>query len=689
MTDDNLPAPQPSDRTRGLSWVWLMPVLAVLVALGMVWQTYANRGPIITVTFPSANGIEAGQTPLRFRELDVGVVESVSFSEGLAAIEVHIRLEKEIADYVDDKAQFWLVAPQVSARGITGLSTVLSGVYIEGSWDGVPTEAKDRFAALTDQPLHAPGAAGTRIVLRSRSGGQLAAGAPVLFNGIEVGWIGKPVLSESGLSVTRDAFIQAPYDRRLSTATRFWDSSGLSLDIGASGISFNVDSLAALVEGGVTFGTLVTGGSSVETGHVFDVFSSARVARADALEGAGTKLPVSVLVDPTAAGLAAGTLVRFGRASVGEVTAVTGYLDPDTPTGKVQLLVDLEIIPERLGFEPGLTGDEQRAALADRVENGLRLRLASEGLLGQTAILEFVQQEDAPAETLMFDRTPFPLVPTAPARVNDATEGIDGLANRLGNLPIEELMASAIAALDSVQQLAGSPDALQLPASANALLAEARDLVGSEDVLGALADFQAATTDMRALAEEVRNSPGLANLLTALESSDQITTSLAAFSDRLPGLADDVKAITSEIRELPLGDLTASLDRLAKQLETVLGAEGIDALPASIVGTLDELQVALAELRTGGAVDNLNKTLAAAESSLTAINAATQQMPEVVTRLDSAVGTLQRAVAGYAPGSRFEVDLTSAIRDISEAAESFRSLARTIERNPNSLITGR
>lgn len=688
MTDDTLPTPQPAPKTRALSWVWVMPVLAVLVALGMVWQTYANRGPMIVVTFPTASGIVAGQTPLRYRDLDVGTVENVTFSEGLAAIEVHIRLDKEIAPYVDDEAEFWLVEPQVTARGITGLSTVLSGVYIEGSWDGETTGAATTFEALTEQPLFSPGEKGTRITLRARSGGQVASGAPVLFNGIEVGWIGKPVLSESGLVVTRDAFIQAPYDRRLSTATRFWDSSGLSLDIGAAGVSVNMESLAALVEGGVTFGTLVTGGEAIEPGHQFDVFDSLRAAREDALEGAGTRLAVSTLVDPSSTGLAAGTQVRYGSANVGEVTAVTGYRDPDTP-GAVQLLIDLEIIPERLGIEPGLTTEEQTAALAERISSGLRLRLASEGILGQTRILEFVQDPEAETAALVTDQTPHPLIPTAAPRVSDTTDGIDGLVDRIGNLPIEDLMTSAIGALESVQQLAGNPDALMIPANANGLISDARELVGSDQIRTALADFQAATTDLRGLADEIRNSPGVATLLTALERSDEITASITAFSDRLPALADDVKAITGEMRQMPLAELTGSLDRLAKQLETVLADEGIDALPETIVATLDELNQALAELRTGGAVESLNQTLAAAESSLKAIERATGTFPDVVARLDDAVRTLQGAVGGYAPGSRFEVELTGAIRDISEAADAFRSLARTLERNPNSLITGR
>lgn len=689
MTDLDLPEPSTERRGQRLSWVWIMPVLALVVAIGMVWQTYGDRGRVITVTFPAAQGIEAGKTPLRFRDLDVGFVENITFSDGLSAIEVHIRLDRDIAPYVDADAQFWLVEPRVSTRGITGLTTVLSGVYIEGSWDGTPAEAQTTFVALDKQPLFSPGEAGTRVVLRARSGGQLSAGAPVIFNGIDVGWIGEPVLSETGLTVTRDVFVRAPYDRRLTTATRFWDSSGLSLEIGTSGVTLNANSLAALVEGGVTFGTMVTGGQPIRDGHVYDVFNSLSAAREDALEGIGTKLSLSVLLPTDVARLTEGTPVRFGQVGVGEITMITGFLDPEATDEGMQLLVDIEVTPERLGVPADLAPDAQIAALEKAVEDGLRLRVAYDGILGQRTILEFVYMDDAAPARLLSGKTDHPLLPTGPDRTDRTEEGIDGLVARISSLPIEDLMTSAIGALDSVRDFAGNAEMQGLPANANGLISDARALVGSEDLLAAFRDIETAATDLQALTSAIRESDGLTTLLAALESSDEIVYGLSTFSSRLPTLADDMEAITTKVRAMPLDDLTVSLDALAQQLTTILDADGVEEMPERIVSVLSELQEAVSDLREGGAVENLNKTLLAAERSLQAIEVAAGQLPDVVARLDSAVAALQSTASGYAPGSRLHVELTGAIRDISEAADGFRSLARTIERNPNALITGR
>lgn len=683
MTELDLPTPEPETRETRISWVWLMPLLAVVVALGMLWQTYGDRGPLITVTFPAAEGIEAGVTPLRFRDVEVGVVESLSFSEGLAAIEVHIRLDEHVAEYVDEDAVFWLVRPRVSARGITGLTTVLSGVYIEGSWDGTISGERDEFTALDKAPLASPGQKGTPIVLRARSGGSLISGAPILFNGISVGWIGDPVLSADGLTVTRDAFVEAPFDARLSTSARFWDSSGLSLDIGTSGVSFKLESLAALAEGGVSFGTMVTGGEAVEPGHVFDVFDSVADARADALETVGTQMNVSVLLDAATSGLSTNTIVRFGPTKVGDVIAITGYRDPDFEDSKAQLLVEMAITPERMGFDAGLSPEEKIAELAQRVADGLRLRIASEGILGQVRILQFVEVDDAPEAELRVGLTASPIMPTTQAAPkSELPDGVQGIVTRIGDLPIEALMDSAIGALDSVTAFAGNPDAQELPANANALVEEARAVVGSEDILTALADFQSSANDLKAVTQEIRESEGLASLLKALEASEKIGDNIGTFSERLPGIAQDVEAITTDIQSVPMQELATSLDSLTKRLQAVLETEGIDALPETLRQTLAELRGTLDDLRQGGAVENLNETLAT-------IREATDKVPDLVNRLERMSVTLQGAVAGYAPGSRFEVELSGAVRDISEAARALRSLSRSIERNPGSLIRGR
>lgn len=279
---------------RNLSPIWLVPLVALLVSLGAAWRSYADRGVLIEITFENASGITPDDTTVRYRDVVIGKVEDVGFAEGLSRVSVWVRIDKEIAPYLDEDATFWVVRPEVSARGVSGLSTVLSGVYIEGAWDQTTGKARTRFEGVDSPPLAHPGRDGRRITLRTEDGRMVSEGAPVLFRGIEVGRLERPRLTVSGDSIVVDAFIEAPHDRRINSATRLWDSSGFSVSIRASGLQLDVDSIASLVAGGIEFDTVFEGGRPVSSGAVFDTTPTKRPPDARRLHGrgpAGSRLP--------------------------------------------------------------------------------------------------------------------------------------------------------------------------------------------------------------------------------------------------------------------------------------------------------------------------------------------------------------------------------------------------------------
>lgn len=573
--------PKVETKKRGFSLVWLMPLLALAISGGVVWNNYNQRGPLITILFDAASGISAGSTEVRIRDLKVGVVEDVGFTEGMTAVEVKVRLEKEIARYVDEGAEFWLVQPQVSARGVTGIGTLLSGVYIAANWDGIDGEFTDTFRALAAPPLSSIGEEGTRIVLRARAGGQLAAGAPVLTSGLEVGRIGQPQLSETGNTVTMEAFIFKPYDARLTTNTRFWDASGLSLNLGTQGVALKVDSLAALLEGGVTFGSPVTGGEPIADGQIFDVFPNEESARENAFEASILpSINLSVLLDGDVNGLNLDTLVRFRGIKAGEISDLVGVAVEDGSDNPVRLRIDLRLSPTRLGLPRDISEADAIAQLRSRVANGLRARVGQEGLFGQTVILELVRLPDQAAAEITEGDDGRLYLPTAPAAEIDPESGVNGLVARFSNLPIEELMAAATDALGNVSRLTTTADG-------------------------------------------------------------------------------------------------------------VLQAEGLDRIPQTLESTLTEVQALVEAIRTGGAIENLNATLQSADSALKSVDSAATSLPALAARLNAAAGSLETVIAGYGDQSRVYGDLRGVLSDFSKTAESFRSLARTIERNPSSLIRGR
>lgn len=581
MADHHLASPRPDTSRRRPSLVWLMPLLAIAVAGGVVWKNFADKGPLITITFPSAAGIKADTTELRIRDLRVGIVEEVGFSDDMNSVVTHVRVDKNVARFIDDDAQFWLVQPQVSARGVTGIGTLLSGVYIAASWNGEVGAPQSEFTALDVPPLTTFGERGKRVVLRTRAGGQLAAGAPVLASGIQVGRIGQPVLSATGSTVTMDAFITAPYDQRLTTNARFWDASGLSVNVGSGGLSVKMDSLAALLEGGINFGTPVTGGDPVPDGFLYEVFATEAAARADAFAaGEVPEIAASILLDSDVSGVGIGTVVRFKGVKVGEVVDVVGVAPPPGSEAAVKLRIDMSVAPERIGMSPDLTAAAMDEALASRVADGLRVRLATEGIFGQSTILEILDAPDAPDVAIVIDPEGRALLPTIAEASQEGKPSLEGLVNRIANLPIEELVTAATGSLNEITQFAATAD-------------------------------------------------------------------------------------------------------------KVLSADGIEKIPTELNDTLSEITTLLEDLRSGGAVENLNAALLASKTTLGTIDTAVMTLPELATRLNAAAAELQAVVAGYSTDSRLYGDMRGVLRETSAAAEAFRSLARTLERNPNSLITGR
>ena len=147
---------------RNLSLVWVVPLLALIVSIGVAWQSYNNKGTLITITFKDAAGITPKDTTIRFKDVIIGAVEDVNFSKDMSSVEVSARINKDVAATLNEDTLFWVVRPEVSARGISGLSTVLSGVYIDSAWTPTENASVNAFDGLSETPLIRPGHEGTR-----------------------------------------------------------------------------------------------------------------------------------------------------------------------------------------------------------------------------------------------------------------------------------------------------------------------------------------------------------------------------------------------------------------------------------------------------------------------------------------------------------------------------------------------
>lgn len=660
----------------GVNVIWLVPFLALVVTLAIAWNAYAERGKVISVEFADATGIVPGSTALRFREITVGQVEAVRFSEDLSRVVVDITVDRDVAQYIDDQAAFWIVRPQVTAQGVSRLDTVLTGSFIEGYWDNQVTTPQEDFVGLERPPLDSESAEGTWVRLTVDEAAGLSDGAPILYRGIRVGRMENLRLSDNGDSVVADAFVEAPHDARLTSSTVFWDISGFSLSLGAGGVSFNVDSLSSLVQGGVSFDTPVSGGQPIETGHVFRVQPDEDTARNSLFTADQSgQLRLTVLVDNSVRGLAKGAEVQFQGLAVGEVTdlAVRVIEAQDGLGPETLQQVSIAISPARLGLAPDATPDQALEFLAEAVETGLRARVASAGFFGSSLMIELVSLPESPEAAIDLDATPYPIIPAVEGDISDFTQTAEGFINRVGELPIEEVLKSATDMMNSITTLTSSQDTRAIP----------------ESLRKTIADAQSTLSDIRGMVQDLRDSGAAGNAGTALASASEMAEKLNTATDRLPAILEALETASLSAQEVDFAAIGTQAEGILADLRAMLGTEDAAQLPRNLSATLEAASGLLNDLRDGNATGSLNNALQSASIAADEIAASVQELPELIRRLEATATRADAVLAAYGNRSTFNAEAINMLRELRRATASFGSLARMIERNPRAFILGR
>jgi paraquat-inducible protein B len=265
------PPPVEIRRRRLPSAIWAIPIVAALIGAYLVWVDYTQRGPTITIVFDDATGLVAGKTIVKYKDVEVGKVATVSLNQDLSKINVTAEMHREFAPFLTEGAQFWLVSAQISASGVSGLETLLSGAYV--GIDPGPTggQEKREFAALSEPPLIRSDVPGTEYVLHADKLGGVGRGSIVTFQGFLAGQILGAELSDDRKSTVFRAFVKAPYDELVTRTSRFWNASGFSVAVSSSGMQVDIDSLQTIVAGGVAFDS-GAGGDRAAAGTAFPLF---------------------------------------------------------------------------------------------------------------------------------------------------------------------------------------------------------------------------------------------------------------------------------------------------------------------------------------------------------------------------------------------------------------------------------
>ncbi len=659
----------------GLQLVWLVPILALIVTLGVGWNAIAGRGTVITVAFKDATGIVPGETALKFREITVGKVETVRFTDDLQQVLVNVRVEKELAPYIDKDARFWIVRPQVSAEGISRLDTVLTGAFIEGYWDDKIEGPVRRFEGLAKAPLTSPGAVGTRIVLSAERSRGMSEGAPITFRGLQVGRMQNLRLSDDDGSVLADVFIAAPHDQRLTSNTVFWDTSGFSVSLGAQGLQLNMNSLVSVLRGGAEFATVSSGGSPIADGHVFVLQPDEATARTNVYADDARALRLTMLIGESVQGLNTGADVQFMGLTVGRVTDLAARVMTDHD-GKehVEQEVTLSLDPRRLGLGQDATKEQALEFVTAQVAtSGLRARLASAGFLGTSLKVELVELPDAAPAQIDASAQPNPLIPSVPGKLSDFTQNAQGFLARIGNLPIEEALKSATDMMNSITALASSDDTRAIPGA----------------LRGTLENAQSAAGEIRSATSELRDSGALTQLRGMIDEAAAAAAAVKLAAADVPSMVQGIDKTVTSVGQVDFAAIGTEAEGTLKDLRAVLGTKDTEELPRNLSETLKAASGLLTDLRDGNAAGSLNDALASASTAAQDVSASVKRLPQLSARLEALAARADAVLAAYGDRSDFNIETVNLMREMRRAANSFASLARSIERNPQAFILGR
>jgi len=528
-----LPRPEVARRAHYSLWlVWLVPLVAVVIGLALGARAILDRGPVVTIFFRNAEGIEAGKTHIKYKDVDIGIVRRVRLTNDHREVEVtaEMRGNQGIEALLVTDTRFWVVRPRVGAGGISGLGTLLSGVYIGMDAGRNATERRE-FQGLETQPTVTADVPGREFVLEADELGSLDIGSQIFLRRVPVGQILAYEMTPDGRHVRFTIFVAAPYDRFVNEQTRFWHASGVDVDLDATGLHIATQSLASLVAGGVAFQDRPDLDSSTlpeaPERAQFKLFEDKTAAlRQPDTHGFDYRL----LFASSIRGLAVGAQVDYRGLPIGEVTHIGVQGGGGKANPEPMIAVDIRIYPRRLPTAGGgqaeeVTQTQQRSRLDPMVQRGFRAQLRSGNLLtGQLYVgLDFFPK--TPSARIDWTTSP-PTMPTVPGSLESLQDSLSELARKLDKIPYDELVADLRRSLAGVEKTLNHTDELVQHLDTS-ITPEARDTI---------VEARKAIADLRRTLATVDQAMGPQTTATLNEvtKASQSLKSLADYLERHP-----------------------------------------------------------------------------------------------------------------------------------------------------------
>ncbi|KKM13499.1 hypothetical protein LCGC14_1715620 [marine sediment metagenome] len=534
MTEQNLNTESADDlqlarAIKASNWspIWILPIIAILIGLYLMYQNYLSTGPLVSLVMEDAEGIQAGKTLIKTRNVEIGHVESVKLSEDLQQAVIEARINPEAASTLVEDTRFWVVKPRVGRDGISGLNTVLSGAYIQLQ-PGQSSEEKETFSVLSQPPVSLDGN-GIQISLVSDIGNSLRAGDPITYQGVTVGRVQSVKFDAAEQKMHQEIFIEAPYDDLVTVGTRFWSSSGVNISLNSEGFNINLASLEALLSTGASFGLLqdVEKDRPAKAGRQYTLYASESAARQAAYD---RYLEYVLMVQDTVRGLSEGAPVEFRGLRIGTVKSVPWeYSSTRNGRDSFDIPVLIHIEPQRLGdFHEGIL-DEWKTRIDRLISKGLVATLKPGNLLTGSMYVDInIDKLNAGdvKRTLFKERR---VIPTKQSQLAQMESKITNLLDKLNAIEVQPVLDGVNANLKTSQ----------------ALLKEVKTLTTSIDVFVNNPQTQTIPSNINQTLTEMSQA------LKGLSPESPAYRNLSDSIQSLQSLIEDIQPLVKTLNEQP------------------------------------------------------------------------------------------------------------------------------------------
>jgi len=476
MADGQAPTAS-THRRRRISLIWIVPVLTALIAGWLAWDSFSKRGPTITISFNTAEGLQAGQSQLKYRDVTLGTVKSIRIAPDLAKVLITVETVREAAPLLTDKTIFWVVKPQLFAGNVQGLDTLLSGSYIGMLPSTEEGKSQHHFVGKEDPPILQTAIPGTTFHLRTKRLGSLSLGSPIFFRDLTVGTVLGWDQSDLLNGVTVHAFVRAPFDKYVRTDSLFWNASGVSLKLASGGVRVEIESMRALLLGGIAFDTSVDSKAPVaKADSQFPLYANKDAATS---AGFGKHMEFMTYFAGSVAGLEAGADVTFHGLKIGEVTDVE--LVYDRKADRVHVPVHFRVEADRIANIAPVLGLPTGTIATEMVRRGLRATLQTPNIITGQKVVALVVMPDAPPAELGRQGDLFILPSDEGGGFDSITRGASELLSKINRIDFDAIGASLTRTAKGLDSVVNGPELKQTLVSLNSTMADLKDLARKLD----------------------------------------------------------------------------------------------------------------------------------------------------------------------------------------------------------------